>query len=145
MGELFGDSTMISEKGKEQMVPKIGSRCFTDRLASALQELRPASKILSEGGVAQRLEQRLHKPRVGGSIPPAATAEKAIHYRSKCFKDLGNGESYRPCRQKHDDDSFTSACCQILSKRMVTAAAWSFFPCIFKLWDRPNNDQPFSG
>jgi hypothetical protein len=25
------------------------------------------------GGVAQRLEQRLHKPRVGGSIPPAAT------------------------------------------------------------------------
>jgi hypothetical protein len=24
------------------------------------------------GGVAQRLEQRLHKPRVGGSIPPVA-------------------------------------------------------------------------
>src|SRR6266404_1965330 len=30
------------------------------------------------GGVAQRLEQRLHKPRVGGSIPPAATSGNAI-------------------------------------------------------------------
>src|SRR5262245_60055012 len=33
----------------------------------------------SFGGVAQRLEQRLHKPRVGGSIPPAANLLTSYH------------------------------------------------------------------
>ena len=42
-------------------------------------------KLESIGGVAQRLEQRLHKPRVGGSIPPAATKENAIRIGPNAF------------------------------------------------------------
>lgn len=51
-----------------------------------------------------------------------------------------------PGRQKHDDESFTSAPAQALEKRAPTALASSFFFffCILSARSSPKSDQPFS-
>ena len=54
--------------------PDIWPWFFPASLPSQPCQARAANPNIGKchGGVAQRLEQRLHKPRVGGSIPPAA-------------------------------------------------------------------------
>ncbi len=48
------------------------------------------------GGVAQRLEQRLHKPRVAGSIPAAATRRKPVAERRLSVPLGGRGCGTEP-------------------------------------------------
>src|SRR5215831_11564946 len=48
------------------------------------------------GGVAQRLEQRLHKPRVAGSIPAPATSRKAFAERSLPYLPSVGSAAQRP-------------------------------------------------